>query len=350
MYAPPPKKLLIVNILDILKKYTDEEHRLSQKEIVDILDKKYSMKADRKSVKRNLMDLIEFGYDIEYKESVKRVADKNGEVREALILSDFYLNRDFTDSELRLLIDSLLFSNHIPSSQRRELVEKLENLSNIYFRSRIHNITALSEDKTDNKQIFYTVDLLDEAISKGKKVSFHYLEYGTDKKLRRRERPDGSVREYIISPYQLAAKGGKYYLICNYDKYDDISNYRIDRITDIKILDENIKPFEKLRGANGQRLNLKRYMDEHIYMFSSGTVRTEFRVSKAMISDVIDMFGEDVKFSDETAENVTVSAKVNEMAMEQFAKSFAPDVTVLKPESLAEKVKSDLQISLKHYE
>lgn len=38
-----PKKLLILYILDILQKYTDEEHRLSQKEIQDILKK--SMKC-----------------------------------------------------------------------------------------------------------------------------------------------------------------------------------------------------------------------------------------------------------------------------------------------------------------
>lgn len=33
MYEKQPKKLLIVNILDILEKYSDENHRLSQKDI-----------------------------------------------------------------------------------------------------------------------------------------------------------------------------------------------------------------------------------------------------------------------------------------------------------------------------
>ena len=84
------------------------------------------MKIDRKSVKRNLMNLIEFGYDIEYSASIRLVKDKNGEKLETKILSDFYLNRSFTDGELRLLIDSVLFSNHISYSQCRDLVEKLE--------------------------------------------------------------------------------------------------------------------------------------------------------------------------------------------------------------------------------
>ncbi len=37
MYAKQPKKLLIVNILDILRRYSDENHRLSQREIGDLL-------------------------------------------------------------------------------------------------------------------------------------------------------------------------------------------------------------------------------------------------------------------------------------------------------------------------
>ena len=57
MYAKQPKKLMILNILDILRKYTDEDHRLSQKEIADILKSEYQMPADRKAVRRNLLNL-----------------------------------------------------------------------------------------------------------------------------------------------------------------------------------------------------------------------------------------------------------------------------------------------------
>ena len=51
------KKLLVLYILDILQKYTDEEHRLSQKEILEILRKEYEMIVDRKTVRRNLLNL-----------------------------------------------------------------------------------------------------------------------------------------------------------------------------------------------------------------------------------------------------------------------------------------------------
>lgn len=350
MYTIQPKKLLIFNILDILRKYTDADHRLSQKEIQDILETEYHMTAERKAIRRNLLDLIDFGYELEYSESVRMTRNpRTGELEENSILSDFYLVRDFTDGELRLLIDGLLFSTHVPYSQCKELVGKLEGLSNIYFRSRVRHIAKMPDDKANNKQLFLNIELLDEAISKKRKISFYYLEYGTDKKLHRRTRPDGTVREYIINPYQMAAKEGKYYLICNYDKYDDISNYRLDRIADIKILDEPVKPFEQLNWANGKALDLAAYMKEHPYMYSAGNVRVKFRICRDMVSDVIDLFGSDVQFSDEDETGVTVTAVVNEMAAEQFAKNYGPDVVILEPRSLREKVREHLERALKPY-
>ena len=350
MYAPQPKKNLIMDILEILKKYTDADHRLSQKEICDILKNEYCMEVDRRSVKRNLANLIELGYDMEYSESVRMIKNKKGEYEESYILSDFYLNREFDDSELRLLIDGLLFSKHIPYSQCKDLIEKIKGLSNIYFNSRIKYITTFPEDKTDNKQLFLNIDMIDEAIDRRRKILFKYLEYGTDKNMHIKKRSDGTEREYIITPYQMAAKEGKYYLICNYDKYDTISNYRIDRITDIKLLDIPAKPFEGLRGSDGNPLDLHKYMTEHIYMYSSENAHIKFKINKPMISDVIDMFGKKVHFSDETENSVIVTAYANEKAMERFAKSYAPDVIILEPKSLADRVKSELEKTLKIYE
>ena len=355
MYSAPSKGLLMMNILDILKKYSNSDHRLSQKDIADILQREYSTIADRKAIKNNLMHLEELGLRLEYKETKRTtpVKDaKTGEVKliENVMLSDFYLIRDFTDAELRLLIDGLIFSHHIPYNQCKELVKKLEGLSDKYFRSRIRHIAKMPEDRTDNQELFLNIELLDEAISEKKKVRFLYTEYLTDGKIHIRTRPDGSQREYTVSPYQMAAREGKYYLICNYDKYNDISNYRLDRIKGLRILDEAAKPFETLEGADRKALDLAEYMKKHIYMFSSGDVRVRFRVSRAMISDVIDMFGSDVSFSEGTEESVTVTACVNEAAMVQFAKNYAPDVTVISPQRMADRIKCDLVKALENYD
>ena len=360
-----PKKLVILYILDILQKYTDEEHRLSQKEIQDILKREYEMTVDRKAVKRNLLNLIEYESNIEYREvSRKDIFRKKDSVlykgtsdfadkeisEDDLLWTDFYLKQKFTNEELRLLIDSLLFSKHIPYSQAKDLITKLESLSNIYFKSCSQYIYPLPVERTDNKQVFYNIAILDDAIRKKKKVLFEYAEYHTDKKMHLKKREDGSVREYIITPYQMAVQEGKYYLICNYDKYDDISNYRVDRIRNIQILEEKGKPFETLKWSGHQPMNLNEYMREHVYMYSSENAFVKFRIVKAMISDVIDLFGKGVNFSEETDTHVSVSVHVNERAAEQFAKNYAPDVVILQPKRLRDKLRDDLKKSWEAYE
>ena len=85
-------------------------------------------------------------------------------------------------------------------------------------------------------------------------------------------------------------------------------------------------------------------------MYSGGNCRAVFRVCRAMISDVINLFGTEVTFSDEDDVGVTVTAFTNEMAMEQFALNFAPDVTVLEPKNLRENVKNQLQQALEKYQ
>lgn len=348
MYTIPPKKTLIVNILDILKKYTDEEHRLSQNEILSILEKEYSMKVDRKSIKPNLMNLIEMGYDIEYKESVKTVKNKNGEMEKVPILTDFYLNRDFTDGELRLLIDSLIFSPHIPAEQGRELIEKLEGLSNVYFKSRVKHITSIPDNMPRNNQMFYTIEILDEAISKNRKVKFKYNEYRMDKKMHPRMDASGQIREYIVNPYQIVATHGNYYLICNYDKYDDVSNYRIDRITDIELLDCPCKDMKNIKGLeNG--LNLPKHMAEHVYMYGGESVRVEFIAKKYLISEIFDWFGTSVDLLEQNENEVHVSAYVTKEAMRNWALQYSLHIKILSPKSLVDEIKDNLETVLGKY-
>ena len=342
MHTAQPKNMLIMNILEILKKHSDEEHRLNQKEIIDLLDSEYDMKVDRKAIKRNLMNLLDFGYELEYTETIR--TNKKGEP-EALY-SDWYLVRDFTDAELRLLIDSLLFSKHIPYSQCKELIEKLEGLSNKYFKAKVKHIRNLPEKMPNNKQIFYVIEILDEAIGKGKKVEFCYNDFGTDKKLHPRMSSNAKPRRYIINPYQMAATNGRYYLIANYDKYDNISHYRVDRISDIVILDEPVKKQKDL----SETINLPKHMAEHIYMFPGESARVSMRIEKFLVGDVIDWFGKDVIFHNETETSVDVSVAANLEAMRYWAMQYANHVEVLRPEKLREEIKKNLLAAVEKYD
>lgn len=314
--------MVIINILEILKKYSDMDHRLTQADIMEKLNKEYYMDVDRKTVKRNLMNLLELDCGIEYTEIPKK--DKSGE--ESAIYTDWYMVRDFDDSELRLLIDSILFSKHIPYSQCKKLIEKLKGLSNIYFDKKVKHICNLPENQPENKELFYTIDILDEAISQNKQVSFVYNAYGIDKKLhpRREER-------YIVNPYQMVATNGRYYLICNYDKYDELSNYRIDRITKIIMLDTPAKPLKS-------GINLPKHMAEHIYMFAGDSVRAQFRAKNYIIDQVIDWYGKDATIIPENDEECIVTVNVNKNAFFCWAMQYGEHIEVLEPIDIREKI------------
>ena len=341
MYTAQPKNMLIINILEILRKHSDADHRLNQKDIIDLLFSEYEMTVDRKAVKRNLMNLLDFGYELEYKETIR--TNKKGE--QETLYTDWYLVRDFTDAELRLLIDSLLFSKHIPYSQCKDLIGKLENLSNKYFKAKVKHIRTLPENMPNNKQIFYSIEVLDDAISKGKKVEFQYNDFGVDKKLHPRMSSSGDVRRYIVNPYQMAATNGRYYLIGNYDKYSNISHYRVDKISEIKILDEPVKKQKEL----DESISLSTHMAEHIYMFSGESDRVTMKIEKALINDVIDWFGKDVRFYDESEDEVTASVVVNLQAMRYWAMQYANHVEILTPQKLREQIKEDLMAAVEMY-
>lgn len=345
MRVKQPKKLLIMNILDILRRYSDEAHRLSQKDIIDILQKEYDMIADRKSIKRNLMNLIDFGYELEYRESVR--SNKNGE--EESVYTDWYLVRDFSDAELRLLVDSLLFSKNIPYSQCKELIEKIEGLSNQYFKTKVRHIQNLPVDQPNNQELFYTIEILDEAIEKNRQVSFHYGDYGTDKRLHLRMRSNGEVRRYIANPYQMVATNGKYYLIANLDQYDNVTHYRVDRIRDIELVDIPAKPQRKVSGLE-YGLDLPKHMAEHVYMFSGESEPVLLQTSPGMAGELIDWFGNGVTFSEETEDSVIARVTANLKAMRFWALQYAPFVTVLAPQSLVDTVKEDLKNANSRYE
>ena len=307
------------------------------------------MEAERKTIRRHLLNLIDCGYEIEHSESVRMVSNpKTGVPEESYLWSDFYLVRDFTDAELRLLIDSLLFSKHIPYSQCKELVEKLEGLSNVYFRSRVKHIRTMPDTAPQNRQLFYTIEVLDEAISKGKKVSFRYTSFGLDKQRHPRTDEDDKPKEYTVSPYQMAAANGRYYLISCTDPHDNVSHYRLDRITDIRITDEPARPAKTVQGLeNG--VDLPKHMAEHLYMYEGPSETVIFRMKKYLLDDVIDWFGTDLSFFDEDEETVTARVRVNLQAMRRWAVQYSPHVRVLFPENLVETVKQDIRSAAKAY-
>lgn len=343
MYKKQPKKMVIFNILEILKNYSDEDHRLTQQDIVKYLKDDYDMDIDRKTVLRNINDLIDEGMDIEYEESDRGEGKKKNTIK-----TNFYYHGNFEDSELRLIIDGLLFSKYIPRRQCKELITKIENEGNSYFKSRVKYIALPEESVNVNKDLFYNIDIIDEAISKNLKITFNYLSYGIDKKPYVRCDENGNEREYKVMCIQMVATNNHYYLVCSDDKHSGVANYRIDRIKNIKLTKEkgtDKKEVEHLRST----FNLPKHMMEHIYMYGNESGNVTFEFDSKILNDVIDWFGNNIDFRD--LKNGMIEARTNVIldSMKFWALQYASYVKVLSPKSLVDDIKKTLKESIKRY-
>ena len=338
----PPKKLLIVYILDILQKYSDAEHPLTKAGIKQILAEKYFMEIDVKAVARNLKSLEMINKRVKCKEA-KRI-NKNG--KEEIYRYGFYYEHEFDDVELRLLVDSVMYQMHMPKKTRKDLIDKLIGLSNIYFKNKMKHIIYISDYAPENISFYKNIRVLAEAINSCKKVCFKYCNYDIDLKLHPRKNSHGKERIYVVSPYKLAVQNGRYYLIGNYDRYDDICNYRVDRIKRIEMLDIPARSEREL-NQNGM-VNLAEYMEQHLYMFSGKLVRARFRAKPYMLNDFVDSFRKNIHIKS-VNDDLLVEVVAPENAVCNWAVQFAGDVVLTYPQNLRIQVAEKLKNALEDY-
>ena len=337
------KKIIVLYILQILQRYTDADHPMTQQQIAEKLRSEFGIEVNRSTIKRNIEDLIDAKYNIQYTEVTRTLTNRRtGEKEENTIYTDLYYEHDFTEPELHMLIDGLLFSRSVPYKQRRQLIDKLGKLSSMHFNRRMNHVHCMSSDSPQNPELFHIIDILDEAISTGKQVEITYNQYGTDMQLHPTTNEDGSVKRQKLKPYQMVANEGRYYLICNNDHYDTVSNYRIDRITDIRLLETGVKPKSQVQGLE-EGLNLQEYVYQNLNMFSSEPEDTEFIIQKRHVSLIIDFFGKHVSFHEQEDGAVSCRMKVSAVAMKHWAVEHANIVKVISPAFLVEEIRGEIR-------
>ena len=338
MYQKQSKNLMVLYILKILSEYTNAENPLTQEQIKDYLYSDYDMIVERKSIKRNLENLKAEGYEINSSSAKRGKGKSKNEVT-----SNYYIESDFDDSELRFLIDGLIFSKYISSNQTIELVNKLRKLTSKHFNPRIEFIQSLKDDKRINKEIFYTISILDDAIRERKKVRFNYCSYDIDKKLKpKTDEKTGELKEHIVNPFYIIAAQGRYYLLCKYDKYNDPANLRLDRIKNIEIMDEPI-------DQKATKPDLPKHMLEHLYMMSGDSGIVSFDFDRKILNDVIDWFGTDIIFQEKKDGTINAQVTVNFESMKFWAMQYGDHVKVISPKSLVDKIKTTIKKMNKNY-
>lgn len=324
MNSLEPKKLALLRILEILKKHSDINHPMTHGAISKRLISDYGIEIERKAISRNLSLLKEAGYEIN--------SSKKGCYLE---------NREFEDSELRMLIDGVLSSKYITPSHSSCLIDKLCNMSNVHFRSQVKNACSVNEwCKTENQTVFYSIDIINEAIKLDKKIYFDYNKYGKDKML-------FVNSSHTVSPYQLILHNQKYYLIAYSDKCDGVSYFRLDRITNIKLTKEKLVKINSLKGYE-RGIDYKK-IATNPYMYNDSVERIELVVDDVLIDAIIDCFGKDISIGNMGEGKSKISLKTSTASMEQYAMQHIDHIEVIKPEELRKTIKDKIINGLNKY-
>ena len=304
MAKPEHTKEKLLALMDILRRETDETHHLSMPELLRLLEQR-GISAERKSLYRDLALLEEAGWDI--------LRDQNG----------YYLaSGDFELAELKLLADAVQCSRFITEKKSYELIGKLETLTSrhqaVQLRRQLH---LVGRSKASNEQIYYNIDSLYRAINQDCQITFHYLEWHSDKTRRKRE------KLYIASPYGLCWDSENYYLVAHTESRGK-THYRVDRMADIALLDSPREAHNQYRD-----LNMAAYSKQVFGMFGGDPVSVRLQFPEELADSAIDKFGSDVMMIPKDNGTFTLSATVAvSPVFFSWVFSFGGRVKILAPE------------------
>lgn len=318
------EKSYVLCILEILMKYSDPDHILTSKDILEKMKTIYDIEADRRTVYRNIDVLIEFGYDI----------SKFEENREGYFLRE----RDFETSELHMLGDAVLTADCIPEKQGKTLIHKLQELGSIHQTKCINRIAHMKTDKKSlSPQIFLNIDLLNEAITDSKQIEFDYYTYDLDLKLKPRR-----DKKYIANPYALYWSNGQYYLLSNMDTHEGITHFRLDRMRNLVVTSSPSKPAPKA-------FNAYEYASKALFMYGGETQAFTIKCEHRILNDVIDRFGEKIIIQEFDNDTFTAIVKASTGGMRLWAIHYIEACQVLNPEWIVKDVKEAIKKAIRNY-
>lgn len=313
------RKIKLLKLLKLLRQRTDEDHPLSTNQICAILGA-MQIPCDRRTLSRDVATLNELGYEI----MTTTVGHEKA----------YYVDdRSFSVPELKILIDAVQASSFITRKKSAELIEKLAALAGEHRAEVLkRNMVCFNTRKHSNEKILYTIDRLEEAISKQKKVIFLYFDL--DEKGQRVYRREG--HHYVVEPVALVFNEDNYYLTSYSSRHDSTSNYRLDRMDGVQIIDEPCT--EK---AVALRDEVSAYTEQAFKMFGGQAEDVVLEFRRYLTGAVYDRFGEATEMlrSGEDRCLATVKVRVSPVFW-GWLFQFAGEMRILSPAYLVDEYKA----------
>ena len=288
------QKVKLLYILDILKQNTDEEHAVSTKEIIRILQEN-GIHADRKTIYSDVEELVRMGYDIIGRDS------RNG--------GGYYLaSREFDVAELKLLVDAVQATRFITRKKSRDLIHKLEKLTSRYEAVQLQRqVYVAGRSKAENENIYYNVDAIHKAIQEDSRLEFQYLAWTADKKLT----PRKEGKPYVVSPWALIWQEENYYLAAFDEELQTMRHYRVDKMVSARILEGKRNGKEYF-----EKLDVAQYSNRTFGMFGGEEKQVTLQVKNELAGVMIDRFGKDISIRNR--EQNTFQVRLTVVVSQQF--------------------------------
>lgn len=275
--SAPPTAQIVVEILELLDRRTDREHGVSAARIASELG------VNEKTVRRHLRTLQAmrpFGRRLGHldRDDVARAESADPQ-------PGWYLEPVLDAAQMRLLTDGALLA-HSDGEYLRDLIDRIHALAGRAGLTRGSSApSAPSTPRGYNTEFLNNIELLNDAISLGRIISFHYCAYAEDGSLVPRLLADGTPKRYHADPYDLRYKNSKYYLVCHLHQYDDLSYLHVERLRDLTVGGEDrplVRPLDDFSEVPGEPFDMERHMDERPYPMGGPAVPIRLRVTGAL--------------------------------------------------------------------
>lgn len=310
-------KSRMVILAQMFYEHTDQEHPMTGLEILDYL-REHNVPANEKTLRGDIKLLQELGLDI-----VKIVSRPN---------LFYWGERQFELPELKLLVDAVASSRFITKKKSNALGKKLAQLASENQRKDLRrHIQATNRVKSENESIYYSVNTVNEAISRRKKIRFQYTEFDPDLK----EVLRGGGEYYELSPYALLWNEDYYYVVGWSDKHDNVSVFRVDRLCRPEILDE-----KALKRPDDFDLN---DYSKPIFDMYEGYERVpvKLEVKNEHAKYIVDRFGTNLETERVSDDYFTVTVEVSlSPPFYAWVFQFNGEVKILEPSEAVKKIKN----------
>lgn len=322
------QKQKLFRILEIFFERTDEQSGISIPELIAILENKYEIHAERKSIYDDFSVLSEIGFCIE----------NIGGKPPKYILA----NRIFELAELKMLTDAVESSKFITAKKSREILKKLELFAGASHAKELSRAVYVDDRvKTHNSSSIYSIDTVHTAINENLMIRFKYFDYNA--KGEKIYRHGG--KEYTVSPISLVWNDENYYLVCYDEDSREKKHFRVDKMSGVYLTDE-----KRSQAAVEVRFNPAEYSKKVFGMYGGTEELVTLECKEKLAGVVIDRFGEDLRL---TECDGGFRIRVRVMLSPNFfgwVLSFGKDMKIVAPDSVALQMMEILREISKNYE